>query len=108
MKSLSFSTSGEEIVITEEHFFNLKWKCHGQPFPAIGGNMGFEMPHCNLSDLRASDVLHFLPQEIMNFPTPTIMDVARLISIWTSTESVSEKVHHVFSPGHKTLLLTGL
>lgn len=108
MKSLSFSTSGEEIVITEEHFFNLKWKCHGQPFPAIGGNMGFEMPHCNLSDLRASDVLHFLPQEIMNFPTPTIMDVARLISIWTSTESVSEKVYRVLNPGHKTLSLTGL
>lgn len=108
LQGLFFSKLKEEVLLTEDNIFHLKWRCQGQRFPAVRGHPGFEMRRCNQTNLKASDVLSLLPRDLINFPTPTMLDVARLISIWTSPGSISEKTLRILNPSYKTLSFTGL
>ncbi|KAL6723860.1 hypothetical protein Aduo_018819 [Ancylostoma duodenale] len=71
-------------------------------------NSSFELPNCNQTNLKASDIVHELPESLANFPTPRMLDVARFLSIWTSAGTITERTMLILNPRYKTLAVNGL
>ncbi|VDO92581.1 unnamed protein product [Heligmosomoides polygyrus] len=83
-------------VDDDMHFLHLRFRCDGQPFPAVDGRPGFPLPSCRVSQMTiVSDMLPTVPPPAAEEKVECVLDAARVLAVWWGTGSISEKCRRI-------------
>ncbi|KAK5969000.1 Integrase catalytic domain-containing protein [Trichostrongylus colubriformis] len=94
----------EDEVSDSMHFLHVKFRCDGQPFPAIEGRAGFPLDSCRCSrSTYVRDLLPDIPPPAVDERVECVLDAARVLSIWWDVGSISLKVQRIMDKSYKAL-----
>lgn len=94
-------TAGQRLendydVDDDMHFLHVRFRCDGQPFPAVDGRPGFPLPSCRVSQMTiVSDMLPTVPPPAAEEKVECVLDAARVLAVWWGTGSISEKCRRI-------------
>nr|CDJ92637.1 unnamed protein product [Haemonchus contortus] len=99
-----FRLEDEYEVANTMHFLHVKFRCDGEPFPALEGRAGFPLETCRCSrNTFVKDVLSEVPQPACEERIECVLDAARVLSIWWDPGSISLKVQHIMDRSYQVL-----
>ncbi|VDO85689.1 unnamed protein product [Haemonchus placei] len=94
----------EYEVADTMHFLHVKFRCDGQPFPALEGRAGFPLETCRCSrNTFVKDMLSEVPQPACEERIECVLDAARVLSIWWDPGSISLKVQRIMDRSYQVL-----
>ncbi|VDO33242.1 unnamed protein product [Heligmosomoides polygyrus] len=85
-----FRVEDEFEVLNEMNLLHVRFRCSGQPFPALDGKPSFSLEECRCSaSIVAKELIPVLLFPASDHRVDCAIDPARILSIWASAGSIS-------------------